>query len=52
MNTPFKPEFLPLENIDWEDLIPLIGQASQSTARFDGYLGSMLRKKTVWGFEC
>lgn len=41
MNKPFKPEFLPLENLDWEGLIPLIGQASQSIARFDGHLDSM-----------
>src|SRR5260370_12063230 len=34
----FKPQKLPIENIDWESLIPLIGKANRALAQFDGVL--------------
>ena len=35
---PFVPEQLPLSNIDWEPLIPLIGKANGALARYAGVL--------------
>jgi Fic family protein len=35
---PFVPQKLPLVDIDWEPLIPLIGKANRSLAFFDGVL--------------
>jgi Fic family protein len=35
---PFIPAKLPLENIDWQGLIPLIGAANRSLAYYDGIL--------------
>lgn len=38
MPTPFVPQELPLADIDWEPLIPLIGQANRALAHYDGVL--------------
>lgn len=38
MNEPFIPQRLPLDNIQWEPLIPLIGQANRALAHYDGVL--------------
>jgi Fic family protein len=35
---PFTPEELPLQNIDWDKLVPLIGKANRGLARYDGVL--------------
>jgi len=35
---PFVPEKLPIKEVRWEPLIPLIGQANSSLARYDGVL--------------
>lgn len=36
--TPFVPDKLPLKNVNWEALIPLIGRANRAIAHFDGVL--------------
>ena len=38
MTRPFVPQELPLADIDWEPLIPLIGQANRALAHYDGVL--------------
>ena len=38
MPSPFVPQELPLADIDWEPLIPLIGQANRALAHYDGVL--------------
>jgi len=35
---PFIPDKLPIPELKWEPLIPLIGQANRSLARYDGVL--------------
>lgn len=35
---PFKPNNLPIEDIDWQGLMPLIGRANRAIARYDGIL--------------
>ena len=35
---PFVPQKLPLQTIDWEGLIPLIGRANRALAQYDGIL--------------
>src|ERR1700737_4745369 len=35
---PFTPQMLPLAEIAWEPLIPLIGKAHRSIAQYDGVL--------------
>ncbi len=39
---PYVPNKLPLEKINWEKFVHLIGSANAETARFDGLLQSML----------
>lgn len=38
MAVPFTPQTLPLTEIAWEPLIPLIGRANRSIAHYDGVL--------------
>ena len=38
MKKPYIPQILPLATISWEPLIPLIGQANQALAHYDGVL--------------
>src|ERR1700731_362474 len=38
MAVPFTPQTLPLTEIAWEPLIPLIGRANRSIAQYDGVL--------------
>lgn len=38
---PFQPEALPIASIQWEPLIPLLGQANRALARFDGVLQAL-----------
>ncbi|MFO0754368.1 MAG: Fic/DOC family N-terminal domain-containing protein [Thermodesulfovibrionales bacterium] len=38
---PFVPQRLPLQEIQWEPLIPLIGKANRSLAHYDGVLYSV-----------
>jgi len=38
---PFKPDILPLKNLNWESYIPLIGEANREIARYDGILQSI-----------
>ena len=35
---PYQPETLPLKNLDYETLLPLVGRANASLARYDGLL--------------
>ncbi len=35
---PFVPQSLPIRDVDWESLIPLIGKANRSLALYDGVL--------------
>ena len=35
---PFVPEKLPVQHVQWEPLIPLIGRANRAIAHFDGVL--------------
>ena len=35
---PFEPQKLPIDNIPWDALIPLIGRANRSLAYYDGIL--------------
>jgi Fic family protein len=35
---PFEPHALPLTNLDWRSLLPLVGQANAALARYDGLL--------------
>src|SRR6266568_7410414 len=35
---PYSPDLLPIPNIDWEGLIPLIGRANRSLAQYEGVL--------------
>ncbi|MDZ7846346.1 MAG: Fic/DOC family N-terminal domain-containing protein [Owenweeksia sp.] len=39
---PFKPDHLPIEKINWPDLIDLMGKANRYIARYDGLLQSVL----------
>lgn len=39
---PFKPETLPLENLDWSAFIDMLGKANRYVARYDGLLQSVL----------
>jgi Fic family protein len=39
---PYEPLRLPLKNIDWAGLVPLIGEANAALARYDGMLQSMV----------
>ena len=38
---PFVPDTLPLENLDWAGLVPLIGKANAALARYDGLIQSI-----------
>ena len=35
---PIEPHILPLEEVDWKPLIPLIGRANRALAHYDGVL--------------
>ncbi len=35
---PFVPQMLPIKEVEWEPLIPLIGQANRALAHYDGVL--------------
>ncbi len=38
MKKPFVPQKLPHQNVQWEPLIPLVGQANRALAHYDGVL--------------
>lgn len=38
---PCVPDRLPLENLDWKKLLPLVGKANRSLARYDGMLQTL-----------
>lgn len=38
MPKPVQPQLLPITDVEWEPLIPLIGQANRSLAHYDGVL--------------
>lgn len=42
MPNPFDPETLPVENLNWSELIDLMGKANRYVARYDGLLQSVL----------
>ncbi len=35
---PFVPQLLPIQDVEWEPLIPLMGEANRALARYDGAL--------------
>jgi len=39
---PFIPHELPIENLNWQRLVPLIGKANAAIARYDGLLQSLM----------
>jgi Fic family protein len=39
---PYEPRTLPLDDIDWASLVPIIGQANAAVARFEGMLTNMV----------
>ncbi|WP_339609503.1 Fic/DOC family N-terminal domain-containing protein [uncultured Planktosalinus sp.] len=39
---PYQPNELPIETIDWDQLIDLMGKANRSIARYDGLLQSVI----------
>ncbi|PIS01332.1 MAG: cell filamentation protein Fic [Chlamydiae bacterium CG10_big_fil_rev_8_21_14_0_10_35_9] len=47
MSNPFKPDKLPISNIDWASLIKLIGEANAALARFDGLLHGMVNPEIL-----
>lgn len=38
---PFIPHILPVQNLDWRQLLPLVGQANAALARYDGLLAGI-----------
>ncbi|MBW2592395.1 MAG: hypothetical protein JRE58_05225 [Deltaproteobacteria bacterium] len=44
MPKPFIPEKLPLENINWENLLTNIVKANSAVAKFDGHYDEQLIK--------
>jgi hypothetical protein len=38
---PFEPHDLPLHDLDWRRLLPLVGQANAALARYDGLLAGI-----------
>ena len=42
MSTPFIPDKLPIENLDWKKLLQPVGEASSALSRYDGILLSMI----------
>lgn len=38
---PFEPHTLPLTDLDWRQILPLVGQANAALARYDGLLASI-----------
>lgn len=41
MRSPCIPDRLPLENLDWRAILPLVGQANACLARYDGMLQTL-----------
>ena len=41
-NQPFQPHHIPLQNIEWPELIDLMGKANRYIARYDGLLQSVV----------
>ena len=39
---PFRPDKLPFNKLNWQDLIPLIAAANRSLARYDGSLQNLV----------
>lgn len=42
MPAPFVPDALPIPNLDWRKLTPVVGRANAAIARYDGFLQSMV----------
>ena len=38
---PFEPHPLPLHDLDWRQLLPLVGKANAALARYDGLLAGI-----------
>jgi Fic family protein len=38
---PFVPELLPIENVDWPSLIPVLSKANRAISRYDGIIHSV-----------
>jgi Fic family protein len=38
---PFVPHVLPVQDLDWRQLLPLVGQANAALARYDGLLAGI-----------
>lgn len=41
MPTPCQPDSLPLSNLPWREILPLVGRANASLARYDGMLQTL-----------
>ncbi|MCH9624866.1 MAG: hypothetical protein S4CHLAM123_00280 [Chlamydiales bacterium] len=47
MSNPFKPDKLPISDIDWASLTRLIGEANAALARYDGLLHGMVNPEIL-----
>jgi len=47
MSNPFKPDKLPVSNIDWASLTRLIGEANAALARYDGLLHGIVNPEIL-----
>ncbi|MCH1430577.1 MAG: Fic family protein [Chlamydiales bacterium] len=47
MSKPFQPDQLPINNINWESLTKLVGEANSALARYDGLLQGMLNPEIL-----
>ncbi|MCB1213046.1 MAG: Fic family protein, partial [Chlamydiia bacterium] len=47
MSNPFKPDKLPISNINWANLTKLIGEANAALARYDGLLHGMINPEIL-----
>jgi hypothetical protein len=46
---PFEPQQLPITDIPWDSLIPLIGRATRSLAYYDGILYGLANPDVLLG---
>jgi Fic family protein len=44
---PFVPKFLPRDDLDWGELVPLIGRANRAIARYDGIVQGLVNPSVL-----
>lgn len=44
---PFVPHLLPRDNLDWAELVPLIGRANRAIARYDGVVQGLVNPSVL-----